>query len=232
MTTNAQIERNLNSVHQHIRTVESRFNRPTGSVRLIAVSKTRSTSEIRLAAKNQQFEFGESYVQEAIDKIESLSDLDLTWHFIGPIQKNKTKAIAQHFNWVHSIDRAIVATRLHDQRPDNMTPINVCVQINIDKEDTKSGVLPNQLLDLAEHISRLTNLRLRGLMAIPAPTQDFNRQVETFKRVRDYYYKLRKHGLDVDTLSMGMSNDYEAAIAAGSTMVRIGTAIFGPRQTT
>ncbi len=224
------IQSHLEQIRQQVHDAESRYNRAPGSVQIIAVSKTRSAEEIRDAATWQQCHFGESYAQEAIDKISQLGDLRLTWHFIGPIQKNKTKSIAQHFDWVHSLDRAIIAERLNVQRPEHMTPINVCVQININQEDTKSGVSPAELPALASQINDLPNLRLRGLMAIPAREQNFDQQRATFDRMRNQLDSLNKHGFNLDTLSMGMSNDFEAAIASGATMVRIGTAIFGPRK--
>ena len=227
--TESAISDKLHKLKAQLRDFEHRYQRPPESVRLIAVSKTRSAEEIRIAARCQQREFGESYVQEAINKISLLQDLDLIWHFIGPVQKNKTKAIAQHFSWVHSIDRPVIATRLHEQRPENMTPLNVCVQINIDKENSKAGVSTDQLLSLAKHVNSLNRLRLRGLMAIPVPQKTFHQQLETFQRMQHQFTELQHHGFPVDTLSMGMSNDYEAAIAAGATMVRIGTAIFGSR---
>ena len=228
--TDTNISQQLTSIRQQIRALESRYGRAPESVQLIAVSKTRSAEEIRLAANAHQTHFGENYVQEAIDKMIRLDDLQLTWHFIGPIQKNKTSLIAQHFDWVHSIDREVVATRLNVQRPEQMLPLNVCIQINIDQEDTKSGIHPDELLTLAQQIVELPQLRLRGLMAIPAPAQNFAQQCATFRQIHGLFDHLCNKGFSLDTLSMGMSNDYDAAIASGSTMVRIGTAIFGPRN--
>ena len=228
--TNTQIQNQLASIRQQIRALESCYDRSPESVQLIAVSKTRSADEIRAAALEQQFHFGENYVQEAIDKMTQLDDLRLIWHFIGPIQKNKTNLIAQNFDWVHSIDREVVASRLHSQRPDYMTPLNVCVQINIDQEDTKSGVHPDDLLPLIKQVDGFSRLRLRGLMAIPAPQQNFEQQCATFTKIYELFDRVCSKGFSLDTLSMGMSNDYDAAIASGSTMVRIGTAIFGPRN--
>lgn len=228
--TNTQIDTQLKSINHQLRTLESRYGRSENSVKLIAVSKTRSAEEIRTAVQQQQFDFGENYVQEAVDKMAQLDDLRLTWHFIGPIQKNKTKVIAQHFDWVHSIERDVVASRLSTQRPGHMTPLNVCVQINIDQENSKSGIHPDDLLSLAQHINKLPNLHLRGLMAIPTPSQDFSQQRSAFGKLHALLDKLKGAGIHADTLSMGMSNDYEAAIAEGATMVRIGTAIFGPRK--
>lgn len=227
--TNSSIQQHLKSVQQRIRTLESDYDRKANSVKLIAVSKTRSAAEIRAAALQQQFDFGENYVQEAVDKMAQLGDLSLTWHFIGPIQKNKTKPIAQHFDWVHSIDRDVIASRLNEQRSDHMTPLNVCVQINIDGEESKSGILQEDALPLVQHINELPNLHLRGLMAIPSPQPQFEQQCIAFRRMHTLFGQICAAGFSMDTLSMGMSNDYEAAIANGSTMVRIGTAIFGPR---
>ena len=226
----ASIQQHLQSLQQQIRALESDYHRVPNCVRLIAVSKTRSAAEIRAAAQQQQLDFGENYVQEAVDKMSQLDDLSLTWHFIGPIQKNKTKLIAQHFDWAHSIDRNLIASRLNDQRPDHMTPLNVCVQINIDDEKSKSGVQPEDVMAIMQHINELPKLCLRGLMAIPSPQQQFEQQCVAFKKMHLLFNQIRANGFDIDTLSMGMSNDYTAAIANGSTMVRIGTAIFGPRK--
>ena len=228
--TSTDLKENYLAVSGKIKKLELDHNLDPGSVKLIAVSKTRPAGDIQTLAEIGQKDFGENYVQEAIEKITALADEDITWHFIGPIQKNKTKLIAQHFDWVHSIEREIIATRLNEQRPDNMPPLNVCIQMNIDREETKSGISPNDLPALAEQISQLPHLSLRGLMAIPSARENYSEQCETFTKLRDLLAQLQQRGYDVDTLSMGMTNDYEAAIASGSTMVRIGTAIFGPRQ--
>ena len=169
-------------------------------------------------------------MQEAVPKITALSDLDIVWHFIGPIQKNKTRSIAEHFDWVHSIDRAVIAERLDQQRPDHLPVLNVCLQINLDDEDTKSGIYPHQLTDLANCVRQLPRLNLAGLMAIPSAQHDFSAQYQTFRKLRLLLESLQLESPQATTLSMGMSNDYQAAIAAGATMVRIGTAIFGPRN--
>ena len=227
---NTSIEQQLTAIKQQLRSLELRYQRNENSVRLIAVSKTRSAEEIRAAANCQQFDFGENYVQEAIDKMAQLEDLHLVWHFIGPIQKNKTKIIAQHFDWVHSIDREVIASRLNDQRPEQMSPLHVCVQVNIDQEESKSGVHPDNVMAIAKHIAALPQLKLQGLMAIPAPRQDFQQQRETFSKIHALLDQLNNAGLQLNTLSMGMSGDFEAAVAEGATMVRIGTAIFGPRK--
>ena len=222
-------QHNLSVVLDRIKKLELDHKREPGSVRLIAVSKTRNAAEIRTLAESGQINFAENYVQEAIDKIADLTDQTIIWHFIGPIQKNKTKLIAQHFHWVHSIEREIIATRLNEQRPSNLPPLNVCIQMNIDNETSKSGIKEDELPQLAQYIHRLPNLTLRGLMAIPSAKENYSEQCKTFNKMHDSLAHLQEQGYDVDTLSMGMSNDYEAAIACGSTMVRLGTIIFGPR---
>ncbi|MEM8843599.1 MAG: YggS family pyridoxal phosphate-dependent enzyme [Pseudomonadota bacterium] len=222
-------QQNLLTILDKIKKLELDHNYAPNKVRLIAVSKTRSASEIRMLAGSGQVDFGENYVQEAIDKISELTDQNITWHFIGPIQKNKTKAISQHFHWVHTIERDIIATRLSEQRPQNLPALNVCIQINIDNETSKSGITPHELHALAGHIDQLPNLTLRGLMAIPSVKDNYSEQCKTFNKMQDLLADLKEQGYDVDTLSMGMSNDYEAAIVCGSTMVRLGTVIFGPR---
>ncbi|RFA31199.1 YggS family pyridoxal phosphate enzyme [Alkalilimnicola ehrlichii] len=224
------ISSRLTHVQERIRRAEQEAGRPAESVRLLAVSKTQPASAIRSAYANGQRAFGENYLQEALEKIEQLSDLNLEWHFIGPIQSNKTKAIAQHFDWVHSVDRERIVSRLGEQRPAELPPLNICLQVNIDAEASKAGVAPSQLPALAAAVAKQTNLKLRGLMAIPAPKSDFNAQRESFRRLAQLAESLKDEGHLVDTLSMGMSDDLEAAIDAGSTLVRIGSALFGPRQ--
>jgi PLP dependent protein len=182
----------------------------------------------RLAACGQR-EFGENYLQEALDKQAGLRDLPLTWHFIGPIQSNKTRAIAEHFSWVHSVDRLKIAERLSAQRPAGLPPLQVCIEVNVSGEASKGGVTPADLPALAAAVSKLPGLQLRGLMAIPAPTADQAAQRAAFRRVREQFEALRAHGYALDTLSMGMSGDLEAAILEGATIVRIGTALFGER---
>lgn len=221
---------NLNAIRHQITETCKLHHRARSEVCLIAVSKTRSIDEIRAIAKHGQIHFGENYVQESIDKITKINDIALVWHFIGPIQKNKTKLIAENFSWVHSIDRESVAVRLNSQRPSTLPALNICLQINIDDEVSKSGITPEALLPLAEKIQLLPNLKLRGLMAIPSVSQDFDQQTVAFQKVAQLLTQLKQQNFAVDTLSMGMSNDFEAAIACGSTMVRIGTAIFGPRH--
>ncbi|MEJ2141159.1 MAG: YggS family pyridoxal phosphate-dependent enzyme [Gammaproteobacteria bacterium] len=224
------IQQRLQAVQQQIFQAEKRFGREAGSVHLLAVSKTRPAEDILAVYQTGQTAFGENYLQEALEKIRQLADYDIHWHFIGPIQSNKTKDIARHFAWVHSIDRLKIARRLSEQRPAELPPLRVCIQVNIDKEASKSGVSPGGVLPLAKEIQKLPNLQLKGLMAIPTATTDFTSQRDAFARVRTIYEQLQQTGISVDTLSMGMTNDLEAAIAEGSTMVRIGTAIFGPRQ--
>jgi len=204
-------------------------NSPGQPVQLVAVSKAQPASAIRDAYQAGQTVFGENYLQEALDKQAQLSDLNIEWHFIGPIQSNKTQPISQHFSWVHSVDRLKIAQRLNESRPEDLPPLQVCIQVNISNEDSKSGVLPDDLAALAAEIRKLPKLKLRGLMAIPAPTQDINQQIAQFKRVRQCYDALLAKGFTLDTLSIGMSDDYPAAIAQGATLVRIGSALFGAR---
>lgn len=219
----------LQQVVSRIRDAEQRYRRVPGSVTLLAVSKLHPASAIaELAAAGQQ-RFGENYLQEALDKMAALAGLDLEWHFIGPIQANKTRGIASRFAWVHSVDRLKIAQRLSRQRPDGQPPLNICLEVNISGEASKSGVVPAQLLELATAVAELPRLRLRGLMAIPAPSEDFAEQRRACARLRECQQTLRDAGFELDTLSMGMSADLEAAIAEGATLVRIGTALFGPR---
>lgn len=199
-------------------------------VLLLAVSKAQSAEKLREAYLAGQLDFGENYVQEAIAKQTLLEDCNITWHFIGPIQSNKTQLIAQHFSWVHSVDRLKIAERLALARLTALPPLNVCIQINSSEESTKSGVETAALIDLATAIQRFPTLRLRGLMAIPAPTQDFEKQKAQFRIVRQALIDLQQSGFNLDTLSIGMSEDYLAAIEEGATIVRIGSAIFGPRN--
>ncbi|WP_257254763.1 MULTISPECIES: YggS family pyridoxal phosphate-dependent enzyme [unclassified Endozoicomonas] len=203
-----------------------------GQVKLLAVSKTKPAEMIAEAWQLGQRDFGENYLQEAVDKITQLCDLEgLVWHFIGPIQSNKTRDIASHFQWVHSVDRFKIAQRLNDQRPEELPPLNICLQVNVSEEESKSGATLAELPELAAAISQLPRLRLRGLMAIPAPEADESKQRAPFKRLADALESLnRGHHLTMDTLSMGMTGDLEAAIAEGATMVRIGTALFGARR--
>jgi pyridoxal phosphate enzyme (YggS family) len=220
----------LAETHTRIRAAERRFQRSPGSVRLVAVSKTRSAAEVDAAAACGQADFGENYVQEALDKIAACHHQDLTWHFIGPVQSNKTRAIAARFAWVHSLGRYKIAHRLDAARPAELPPLNVCLQVNISGEGSKSGIAPGDLVALAESVAVLPRLRLRGLMTLPAPGTTLEEQRLPFRRLYELYENLRQNGFDLDTLSMGTSADLEAAVAEGATMVRIGTAIFGPRE--
>lgn len=205
--------------------------RNPAEVRLLAVSKTFGPEAVREAHEAGQRAFGENYVQEGLDKIEALSDLraKLEWHCIGPLQSNKTRPVAEHFDWVHGIDRLKIAERLSAQRPAHLPPLQVCLQVNVDGGANKSGVPPEEALPLARAVAALPHLQLRGLMAIPEPAPDFAAQRELCLRARAVYDAIRAAGIEIDTLSLGMSADLEAAISAGSTMVRIGTAIFGGR---
>jgi len=202
------------------------------NVNLLAVSKSQVAEKLREAYLAGQTAFGENYLQEAINKQSLLEDCNIEWHFIGPIQSNKTTLIAQHFSWIQSVDRLKIAQRLSNARDRNLPPLNICIQINSSHESTKSGVHEQELSTLAHAITELPNLRLRGLMSIPEPTKDTNKQREQFKKVKAAYTRLQTLGFDIDTLSMGMSNDYMAAIAEGATIVRIGSAIFGARDNT
>jgi pyridoxal phosphate enzyme (YggS family) len=199
-------------------------------VKLLAVSKTRPASEVAVLYKAGQRDFGENYLQEALKKQQLLAHLDMTWHFIGPIQSNKTRDISRYFSWVHSVDRLKIAVRLDQQRPVNLAPLNICLQVNIDEEETKSGFYLDELPNVIEPILALKNVRLRGLMAIPKVDKSIHEQRLSFKKLADAQEKINQSfDIKLDTLSMGMSGDLEAAIAEGSTMVRIGTAIFGER---
>ena len=199
-------------------------------IQLLAVSKRHPVEAIQTAFQSGQRAFGENYVQELVEKAQTLSNLDISWHFIGPLQSNKTKHIAEVANWVHTIDRFKIAQRLNDQRPEGLPPLSVCIQINISGETSKSGVSPSKLEELASKVAKLPHLRLRGLMVIPAPSDNFNSQRATFEKVSKIKDTLNQQGYKLDTLSMGMSGDMEAAIAEGATIVRIGTAIFGARD--
>jgi PLP dependent protein len=203
---------------------------PNQHVTLVAVSKTQSAAVIREAFNAGQLQFGENYVQECLDKQNALSDLAIEWHFIGPIQSNKTQLIAQHFAWVHSVDRLKIAQRLNDARPAHLPPLQICIQTNISNENTKSGVLIHELEGLAAAFSAFPRLKLRGLMAIPAPTMLIEEQRAQFKTVRACLDLLNKQGFNLDTLSIGMSDDYLVAIEEGATIVRIGSKIFGARN--
>ncbi|NWC67551.1 YggS family pyridoxal phosphate-dependent enzyme [Pseudomonas sp. P7758] len=218
---------NTGLVSERIRAAAEAAQRDAGSVHLLAVSKTKPAQAVREAYAAGMRDFGENYLQEALGKQAELTDLPLSWHFIGPIQSNKTRAIAENFAWVHSVDRLKIAQRLSEQRPADLPSLNICIQVNVSGEASKSGCTPADLPALAEAISALPRLKLRGLMAIPEPTDDRAEQDAAFATVRDLQASL---DLGLDTLSMGMSHDLESAIAQGATWVRIGTALFGARD--
>ena len=218
---------NLSAISARIASAAQAAGREPASVQLLAVSKTKPASAIREIHAAGVYDFGENYLQEALTKQQALGDLPLIWHFIGPIQSNKTKAIAEHFDWVHSVDRLKIAQRLSEQRPAGLAPLNICLQVNVSGEASKSGCAPADLPALAKAVAALPNLRLRGLMAIPEPTDDRAEQEAAFATLHQLQESL---GLGLDTLSMGMSHDLEAAIAQGATWVRIGTALFGARD--
>ncbi|WP_028110417.1 YggS family pyridoxal phosphate-dependent enzyme [Ferrimonas futtsuensis] len=203
--------------------------RNSDEITLLAVSKTKPASMLREAYEAGQRHFGENYLQESLEKQQQLTDLGIIWHFIGPIQSNKTRPIAEQFHWVHSVDRIKVARRLAKQRPAELAPLNICLQVNISDEESKSGASANEVLALAREVSQLQNVRLRGLMAIPMATPDPAQQRAQFAKVKKLFNELKSEFSDIDTLSMGMSGDLDAAIAEQSTMVRLGTAIFGAR---
>ena len=221
---------NIHTAQEQIAELEQQSGRPRGSVTLLAVSKRQTISRIREAAAAGLRDFGENYLQEAVDKQRQLEDSsNLIWHFIGPIQSNKTRGISENFDWVHSVSRSKIARRLSEQRPLHLKPLNVCIQINLSEEDTKSGTTTKQAADLCALTDSLKNIRLRGLMAIPAPTDNRDAQRENFITLSRLFNKLKSKHPSMDTLSMGMSNDYGSAILQGSTMIRLGTALFGPR---
>lgn len=224
------ISERLQAIRARIRQAEQAAGRKPDSVHLVAVSKTQPAAAIRQACATGQRAFGENYLQEALEKMAELADLPLEWHFIGPIQSNKTRPIAENFNWVHGVDRLKIAQRLSDARPAALPPLNICIEINVSGEASKSGIAPEETQALARAIAQMPNLVLRGLMAIPAPTHDIALQHRQFRMLRELCESLRQDGLPLDTLSMGMSDDFPVAIAEGATIVRIGTAIFGERQ--
>lgn len=220
---------NLQRVRDRIESACLQAGRARSEVVLLAVSKTFGAEEVRQAFEAGQMAFGENYIQEGVDKIIALSGLGIEWHCIGPIQSNKTRLVAQHFDWVHSIDRLKIAQRLSEQRPDDLPPLQVCIQVNLDAGVNKAGVAPADALDLARAVSLLPRLRLRGIMSIPEPAADFESACAVHRRAKDLFDALKDQGLGLDTLSMGMTADLEAAVHSGSTMVRVGTAIFGGR---
>jgi hypothetical protein len=221
---------NMQAVHTAIAQAALVAGRNAAEISLLAVSKTMPASLIREAYNAGQTAFGENYLQEALDKMQELSDLPLEWHFIGPIQSNKTRLIAENFSWVHSVDRLKIAERLSEQRPANLPPLNVCLQINVSGEASKGGIHPDEAVAMASAIAHLPQLKLRGLMAIPAPAEGLDAQREPFAKIHNILIILNNYGLNLNTLSMGMTHDLTAAIMEGATIVRIGTAIFGSRQ--
>lgn len=229
MTT---ISANLQAVIARIDAASRKFGRNPDDISLLAVSKLWPASDVREAAAAGQKAFGENYVQEGVEKASELRALGLEWHFIGPLQSNKTRTVAETFDWVHSIDRLKIAERLSEQRPDSLPSLQVCLQVNVSGEETKSGIALDEVQRLARQVAMLPRLRLRGLMAIPAPADDLAQQREPFRRLREAYEQLKSDGLSLDTLSMGMTHDLDAAIAEGATLVRVGTAIFGERRKT
>ena len=226
MTTIAD---NLQHVRQRIAAACTAAGRDVNEVTLLAVSKTFGPDAVRAAHAAGQLAFGENYIQEAVEKQALLADLPLQWHCIGPIQSNKTRLVAAHFDWAHTVDRLKTAQRLSQQRPDGLPPLQVCIQVNIDGGPSKSGIGPAEVLALAREVAKLPKLRLRGLMTIPEPADDTQSQLAVHQKARRLFESLRDDGLELDTLSMGMTADLEAAVAAGSTMLRVGTAIFGGR---
>ncbi len=225
-----KISTQLGAVRQRIQAACLAAGRAPEAVRLLAVSKTFGTEAVQDAFAAGQTAFGENYIQEAVQKMTALRQLPLEWHCIGPIQSNKTRLVAGHFDWVHTLDRLKIAQRLSEQRPAHLAPLQVCIQVNVDGGPTKSGVEPADALALAQAVSQLPRLQLRGIMCIPEPAPDFDVACQIFKRASDLFVALKAQGLALDTLSMGMSADLEAAIASGSTLVRVGSAIFGSRS--
>lgn len=219
----------ISALREEIRGLELKYDREPGSVEVLAVSKRHSADKVRDLFDLGVSNFGENYLQEALEKQAALSDLSIEWHFIGPIQSNKTRGIAENFDWVQSVDREKIANRLHEQRPADREPLNICVQVNLSQEETKSGITIDQCAELCAAVSQLPMLKLRGLMAIPAPTAEFEAQRQCFRQLAQLFNELANEHKSIDTLSMGMSADYAAAIAEGATMVRLGTTLFGPR---
>ncbi len=220
----------LEALRARICALERRYERPAGSVGLVAVSKTKPADAVAAAFDQGQRDFGENQLQDARTKLDKLSHLDIVWHFIGPIQSNKTKGIAQSFAWVHSLDRIKIARRLNDQRPEELPALKVCIQVNVSGEATKSGIPPGELKEFASAVIALPRIKLRGLMTIPEPVAGLEAQRRPFRQLNQAMLDLNRQGFELDTLSMGMTDDMEAAIAEGATWIRIGTAIFGPRD--
>ncbi len=225
-----RVTENFRKIQDLLAKAAADAGRPADHIRLLAVSKTKPLEAILEAAQAGQRDFGENFVQEGLDKITNCGRDDLVWHFIGHLQSNKTKAVAEHFQWVHTIDRLKIARRLSAQRPPGASDLNVCIEVNIDDEESKSGVAPAEVPGLATEIAKLPNLKLRGLMCLPAIRNGFEEQRKPFAALRELLESLNDQGLRLDTLSMGMTADYAAAIQEGATIVRIGTALFGARQ--
>lgn len=225
-----EITAKLSQIRNDISSAEKEFHRNDGSVSLLAVSKTRSVDEIMTAFNGGQRHFGENYCQEAAEKIDLIKETDIIWHFIGPVQSNKTKFIASHFDWVHTVDRVKIARRLDEARPENVPALNICVQINISGEASKSGISLDEAEDFIKELEQFKRLKVRGLMSLPAPTDDFEEQRAAFSTLNAKLLDLNQNRPELDTLSIGTSQDMLAAIAEGATIVRIGTAIFGPRN--
>jgi hypothetical protein len=223
------IKQNIADVRQRICLEAENNSRKPADITLLAVSKTRPAKQIRSAWQTGQHCFGENYLQEALEKIEQLRDLAIEWHFIGPIQSNKTRSISENFHWAQTVDRLKIAQRLNEQRPSNLPPLNICIQVNISAEENKSGVKPDELVAFAQDMTALERLNLRGLMAIPEATDDKQLQRQRFAQLRALYLQVQALAPTIDTLSMGMSGDMEQAIGEGSTMVRIGSDVFGVR---
>ena len=228
----SDLTHHLEAVQQRIAQAAHAAGRDARSVELLAVSKTFPAEDVRAVHAAGQRAFGENYVQEALNKIEVLADLraSIEWHFIGPLQSNKTRPVAEHFDWVHSVDRLKIAQRLSEQRPDHLPPLNVCLQVNISGEASKSGLSIPEAVEVAQAVAALPKLNLRGLMSIPEPADDLDSQRAPHRQLRELFERLRNDGLELDTLSMGMSSDLEAAVLEGATIVRVGTAIFGARD--
>jgi PLP dependent protein len=224
------IAQQLNTIRAYVNELEQKYGREKNSVKIVAASKTRTAEEILGAFEHGQLDFGENYQQEAVAKIKPLSCKNIVWHFIGPLQTNKARHIAEHFSWIHSIDRVKIAKRLSQLRSPDQTKLNVCIQVNVSQEKSKSGTSLDELKSLADTIVQLPGLKLRGLMALPAPDTALSKQREAFREVRAYLELLCSYGHELDTLSIGTSNDMEAAIAEGATIIRLGTALFGARK--
>jgi len=220
----------INNIRQEITNVCAKHHINSNKIRLLAVSKTHSHNTIELAYQQGLTEFGESYLQESLEKVKLLKHLPIKWHFIGPIQSNKTKQIAENFDWAQSIDREKLLLRLSQQRPLQLNPLNICIQVNYFDEPQKKGAKPSEVSNLLEIASKLPNIKLRGLMAIPPKTANYQQQLNQFRKIADFYHECKNQYTQMDTLSIGMSNDLEAALVSGSTMIRVGTAIFGVRQ--